>query len=302
MKLVRYCNARCQKNHWSKHKQICKQRAAELRDEALFTDPPAKEECPICFLLMPLTIISCMSLPPATISSVPIYNFAIAPENEFLANLGTPQYYSCCGKSICGGCIYSFTDSGNIGTCLFCKTNLIGKTDEDRVEEMMNRVEANDASSICELGSCYYVGKEGLQQDHTKAKILWTQAAELGSRDSHYHLGKIYDEGRDFKKSKFHYESAAMAGNEHARYNLAIKENNLNPYNSENVKQAIKHCIIAASAGNHQAMHMLVDLFKQRDVSRGAIDSTLTAYNNSCVEMRSEARDAYMKKIIHDSR
>jgi hypothetical protein len=45
--LVKYCNANCQLRHWSKHKKICKQRAAELRDEALFKDPPAKEDCPI---------------------------------------------------------------------------------------------------------------------------------------------------------------------------------------------------------------------------------------------------------------
>jgi hypothetical protein len=54
--LVRYCNADCQKNHWPIHKKECKQRAAELRDEALFKDPPANEECPICFLPMPANI------------------------------------------------------------------------------------------------------------------------------------------------------------------------------------------------------------------------------------------------------
>jgi len=44
---ARYCSAACQRNHWPKHKKECKQRAAELRDEALFKDPPAKEECPL---------------------------------------------------------------------------------------------------------------------------------------------------------------------------------------------------------------------------------------------------------------
>ena len=42
--LIRYCNADCQKSHWPKHKKECKQRAAELRDEALFKDPSAKED------------------------------------------------------------------------------------------------------------------------------------------------------------------------------------------------------------------------------------------------------------------
>jgi hypothetical protein len=60
------------------HKAACKERAAELRDEALFTDPPPKEDCPICFLPMPKKMVCCASLPSATISSVPIYDFADA--------------------------------------------------------------------------------------------------------------------------------------------------------------------------------------------------------------------------------
>jgi len=76
--LVRYCSANCQRNHWSKHKKVCKIRAAELRDEAMFKEPPSKEDCPICFLPMPTRLICCVSLPDATLSSVPIYDFAIA--------------------------------------------------------------------------------------------------------------------------------------------------------------------------------------------------------------------------------
>jgi hypothetical protein len=88
--LVKYCNANCQKNHWPTHKKECKQRAAELNDEALFKDPPPKEECSICFLPMPESLICCVSLPPATILSVPIYDYVEA--NEELAKLGTEQY------------------------------------------------------------------------------------------------------------------------------------------------------------------------------------------------------------------
>jgi hypothetical protein len=70
--LVKYCNAECQHKHWPTHKKPCKIQAAKIRDEALFKDPPAKEDCPICFLPMPMRLISCMSLSDATISSVPI--------------------------------------------------------------------------------------------------------------------------------------------------------------------------------------------------------------------------------------
>jgi hypothetical protein len=130
-KIVKYCNAECQKNHWPTHKKVCKLRAAELRDEASFKDPPAKEDCPICFLPMPLSLICCISLPPATISSVPIRNYAEA--NEELTSKATEEYYPCCGKSICGGCVDSFRKSGNIETCPYCKAVRIGKTDDEKV-------------------------------------------------------------------------------------------------------------------------------------------------------------------------
>jgi hypothetical protein len=61
----------------------------------------------------------------------------------------------------------------------------------------------------------------------------------------------------------------------------------------------VKHWMIAASAGHHTAMHNLIIAFKQGLVSRNALDSTLTAYNNACGEIRSEARDACIQ-IIQD--
>jgi len=283
--LVRYCNVNCQRNHWPTHKNECKLRAAELRDEALFKDPPAKEDCPICFLPMPARLLSCMTLPPATISSVPIYDYAEA--NEELANISTEHYYSCCGKSICGGCMHSFQKSGNIGTCAFCK-GVNDRTDGERVEEIMKRVEVNDAASMMVLGSHYYHGKLGLLRDQGKAIELWKQAAALGSSKAHFQLGAYYKLGGDMKKEKFHNEAAAMAGHEVARYNLGYIE-----YKSGNVKRAVKHWTIAASAGHHTAMQSLIASFERGFVSRDAIDLTLRAYNNSCAEMRSEARENY---------
>ena len=152
---ARYCNAACQMNHWPKHKKECKLRAAILRDEALFKDPPDKEDCPICFLPMPVKLICCASLPLATISSVPLYDFAIA--NTELASKGIGTYYPCCGKSICRGCVYSFVMSGNDDKCPFCNSDR-GKIEEKDNEDLMKRVEANDAASIYLLADSYYQG------------------------------------------------------------------------------------------------------------------------------------------------
>jgi TPR repeat protein len=90
----------------------------------------------------------------------------------------------------------------------------------------------------------------------------------------------------DVKKAKFHYEAAAMAGDEEARYMLGGLE-----AKSGKIDLAIKHWTIAASAGDYIAMHHLRICFEKGHTSRESINSTLAAYNTSCSEMRSEARD-----------
>jgi tetratricopeptide (TPR) repeat protein len=243
---------------------------------------------------MPVKLICCVSLPPATISSVPIADFANA--NEELAKMETEVYSPCCGKSICGGCADSFGTSGNLGKCPFCNSVVLGKTDGENIQDVMKRVEANDAGSMCGLACNYEHGSRGLRQDSARAMELYTRAAELGSSKAHYNLGIIYNDGGDLKKAKFHLEAAAMSGHEVARNNLGIKE-----AQSGNMERAMKHWIISASAGSYHAMHNLLIDFKRGVVSRDTIDSTLTAYNNSCAEMRSEARDAAIHADIGSS-
>jgi TPR repeat protein len=170
----------------------------------------------------------------------------------------------------------------------------LGKTDEENIQELMKRVEANDAGAMFAMGSDYHHGRrQGIRQDQAKAMELWKQAAKLGNSQACYNLALIYKRGGDLKKAKFHYETAAMAGNETARYNLGTME-----AQSGDRERAVKHWMIAASAGDYTAMHALQTFYEQGAVSRNAIDSTLTVYNNSCAEMRSEARDAYIRWYI----
>ena len=77
-KMVHYCNLACKKKHKSKHKKKCEKHAAKLHDEALLQEPPPREECPICFLPLPL-------------------------------DPGDSKFQSCCGKVICHGCLYAMT-------------------------------------------------------------------------------------------------------------------------------------------------------------------------------------------------
>jgi TPR repeat protein len=175
--------------------------------------------------------------------------------------------------------------SGNY-KCPFCNSNCY-KTAEEDVEEIMKRVEANDAASISLLAHSYHRGLRGVEQDQTRAIELYARAIDLGCSKAHNNLANVHHDGGDWKKAKFHFEAAAMAGNEVARYNVGIIE-----AKSGNMERAMKHWTIAASAGEYSAMHKLRTFFKKHDVSRISFDSTLAAYNNSCVEMRSKARDA----------
>ena len=54
---------------------------------------------------------------------------------------------------------------------------------------------------------------------------------------------------------------------------------------SGNMERAVKHWIIAASAGDFCAMHNLLVALKNGAVSRESSDSTLKAYNDCCAEM-----------------
>jgi TPR repeat protein len=156
----------------------------------------------------------------------------------------------------------------------------MGKTRDEQVEDNMKRVEANDAFSICMLADSYYHGLNSFQQDQTKGMVVvrriitWLTFIREGI----------------LKKAKFHYEAAAMAGNEAARNSLGCIE-----FESGNIERAIKHWTIGASAGGYIAMHHLRICFEKGHVSRESMNSTLADYNASCAEMRSEARDAYIR-------
>jgi TPR repeat protein len=205
--------------------------------------------------------------------------------------MDTEVYYPCCGKSICRGCHYSSWKFGNDEKCPFCNTERMSVRSDEGVKSILKRVEANDAGAIFLLAHHYYRGGL-LQQDRAKAMELYSRSANLGYSAAHNNLAGVYEEGGDLKKEKFHYEAAAMLGHELARFNLGVME-----ANSGNMERAVKHWTIGASAGCFRAMHELITNFGLGCVSRELIDSTLGAYNNSCVEMRNEARDAYICTI-----
>jgi len=97
-KSVKYCNAACKKKHRSKHKKQCERRVAELRDIKLFKQPPPSEECP---------------------SASSVCHFLILGDTGY-------RYKSCCGKTICSGCIYAVVKGKQLYHCvLFAEFHLL---------------------------------------------------------------------------------------------------------------------------------------------------------------------------------
>ena len=107
------------------------------------------------------------------------------------------------------------------------------KTDEENVEQILMRVEANDPASICKLAAYYY---------HRLWNFYAKAPAELGFTKAHYSMGNIYNIRGDLKKAKVHYEAAAMAGHELALSTL-VETNELH---SGNTTRAIKIGQLAA--------------------------------------------------------
>ena len=266
-KLVKYCNRDCQITHRPQHKKACKKRAAELYDEQLFSEPPPREECPICMLPLPLDG---------------------ADEQSFK---------SCCGKIICGGCSHAMIMEEirkgkkweEVGMCAFCRM-LIPSSDEEEAKRLEKNMEKGNADAYHQLAGYYSQGMNGMQQNWAKANELWLKAGELGCADAYFNIGNSYNNGMgvevDEKKAKHYYELAAMMGDVIARYNLGVLESNAGNYH-----RAYKHYMVAANSGVRPSLDEIKKGFTKGFVTKDEYASTLRAYHESQTEMKSEARD-----------
>ena len=256
--LVKYCNAACKKRHRSKHKKKCERRVAEFHDIELFKQPPLNEDCPICML--PLPSLSTGS-----------------------------KYKACCGKIVCSGCMHAvqLRDNG-VGLCPFCRTP--SPNEEELVKRTKKHVEAGDADAMFDFGSCYSEGLFGLPRNRAKALELWKQAGELGHAGAYFNIGNAYYNGRgverDEKKANHYYELAAMGGNSMARHNLGAFE-----WRAGNWKRAIKHCMIAAGAGENESVKGIQQFYKHGHATKDDYTKALRAFQTYLDEIRSEQRD-----------
>ena len=258
--LVRYCGAKCQKEHWSQHKRACKKRAAELKDEILFKQPESSHlgDCPICCLPLPI--------------------------DQSKSTLST-----CCSKLICNGCDYANFKREVEGRlqqrCPFCR-ELAPSTQEQSDEQLKKRIEANDPVAFCQMGRrrC----KEG---DYKAAFEYWTRAAALGDIEAHYQLSGLYQNGRDVEKDEkrelYHLTEAAIGGHPRARHNLGCMEDK-----HGRVDRAAKHYIIAANLGDDASLNVVKALYKDGDASKDVFAAALRGHKAAIDATKSPQRKA----------
>jgi tetratricopeptide (TPR) repeat protein len=258
-KLVKYCSVDCQKNHRPQHKKACKKRAAEIRDDRLFTQPDESYlgECPIC----------CLPLPIDTEKSM---------------------INSCCCKRICLGCDYANAlrefEQGLERKCPYCR-ELKQITDEEIDQNHMKRAKANDPVALFNIGVKHY--KEG---DYEVALEYYTKAAELGYVAAHYNLSIMYDRGqgvdKDKEKEVYYLEEAAIGGHPLARYNLGCEE-----MSNGRMERAMKHFIIAAKAGDDKALHNVKLGFSDGFVSKENFEAALRGHQAAVDATKSKQRE-----------
>ena len=257
-KSVKYCNAACKKKHRSKHKKKCDRRVLELNDEKLFKQPPPPMgDCPICFHLLPIL------------------------------NTGR-GYYSCCGKTICSGCIHAVALRDDEEKCPFCRTP--APDDEENIQRLKKRVELDDYVAVYGLGSYYAEGLYGFHQNYAKALELWHRAAEMGNIESYHNIGYSYLHGEgvqeDMNKARHYWELAAMGGHVGSRFNLGLLEEK-----AGNMERALKHYMIAARGGESNSLKATQALFKDGQATKDDYTKALQLYQAYLDEVKSDQRE-----------
>ena len=266
-KMAKYCNRDCQIAHRPQHKKACKKRAAELRDEALFKDPPSREECPICTLLLPIDVEQI-------------------------------RFKSCCGKIICMGCIDAMSmeevrkgkKEEEMFMCPYCRTPP-HSSDEEEIERLAKLMDNDNAVAFVVQGVYYADGTCGLQQDMVKANELWRKAGELGCAEAYSRLGYSFSNGMgvevDKKKAVHYYELAAIKGDVLARHNLGCMEGQ-----AGNSHRLMKHLMLAARSGYTPSLDGVTKGFTRAGyVTKEEYANTLREYQKRMDEMKSDTRD-----------
>ena len=192
----------------------------------------------------------------------------------------------CCMKRLCKGCILAARQRGMLDSCPFCRT-LEPAEDAPKLAMIQKRADKGDADAICYLGIKYYYGSLGLEKNVSRAIELWTEAAELGSSDAHFHLGMLYYTGdgveEDEPRGIHHWQEAAMKGDVGSRYSLGIVE-----ANKGNHELAVQHWMMSSKMGAEASLNGIREMFKEGHATKAQYAEALRGYRDAVEEHQRE--------------
>ena len=274
---------------------------AETANVDLFAPIPEKEECPICMITLPLK---------DTQGSI---------------------FHPCCGKIICGGCIYkSITrkvkDNGATKMedfkCAFCRQ----KPPENDIKALKKLMKKKNPHAFMKMAIRYKNGDRGVLQSYTRALEMYLCAAELGNANAFENIGTCYYRGiaigQDTPKALEFYDRARELGHTSACCNIGYAYSNGEGVDMDKKKaehywelaamrgcemarhnlgcmekragnpyRAMKHFLLAARAGNKDSLDVVKEGFMHGIVTKDEYADTLRAYHKIQDEMKSDMRD-----------
>jgi len=237
-----------------------RKRAAELKDEALFSQghESYQGECPICLL-------------------------------PFRVDLAQSRVNPCCVKWICDGCILAAHERGLGNVCAFCREP-IPRDDAASAALIQKRVDAGDAKAMQLLGERYFFGLHGIQKDEVRGIELLKGAANRGSPEAQFNVGVAYASGelleKDETKAVYLFEIAAKAGHPYARLNLGLIEST-----KRNYDRALKHLVIAAKMGEEVSVTNIQSLHRNGLATKEDYFQALVGYQQAAEETKSDQRE-----------
>ena len=291
-KSVKYCSVDCQRNHRKVHKKECKRIEKEVlegkqydlskvattldnandgEDDDLF-NPPPKDECPLCFLSLPI---------------------------EAVAELTT--YLTCCGKRICRGChlkdmaVWNWTNAKRKikdppeqpleATCAFCREKVSRVSDKSILQRIEERIALNDHEAICQLAGFYSKGQHGLPKDKGKEVELNLRAVELGSVSACWNLACWFRERDHFKYMHF-IKLGTKRGHVVSRHRLGYLE-----HERGNDNRAVRHWMISAAAGDADSLENIGRAYRNKLVTKDQYEEAIRSHQKAKEEMSSFERD-----------
>ena len=246
----------------------------QVLDPELWKPHPPTEDCPVCFVPLPLS------------------------ENKSTS-------WVCCGKLICNGCAAENMRAERVinakrakkklppldHACPFCRSTL--KTTKSQFEELIRK---GDGRTAYNLAFKYRNGdaRSNIPKDEAKALELIHHAADdLGFPVAIKELGHMYYDGvngipKDKVKGRKYLEDGTKMNNVPARSILGDIE-----AQDDNIDLAIRHWKLAAGAGCEFSVKMLWKFFYNGALEKAELEKTLRAHKEACDSMNSVERGRY---------